>query len=118
MNKNPRLPIWLSAFGFPGLGQFVQKRWFAGLLFSAGFMTGFIWILLLAIHNIIELYSMAFDEAMADPQPVPLSAFGQPLLLVGIIYLLSLFDVFLAQQHINTKQHEEEFLKTHDPADL
>lgn len=115
MSFKTRIPILLSAFGFPGLGQFMQKRWISGLLFSAVFLVGFFWVLGLAFHNIAELYSMAFDESMTEPEPVPLTAFIKPLLLVGTVYLISLFDVFLAQQRITTKQREAEFLKSHEP---
>ncbi|QBG49271.1 endonuclease III domain-containing protein [Verrucomicrobia bacterium S94] len=52
---------------------------------------------------------------MTDPQPVSISAFGRPLLLVTVVYLVNLFDVFIAQQRIATRQHEEEFLKAHAP---
>lgn len=116
MSFNTRIPILLSAFGFPGLGQFVQKRWIAGVLFSAAFLVGFFWVMGLALQNIIELYSLAFDDSMREPEPVPLAAFVKPLLLVACVYLISLFDVFRAQQRINTKQHEAEFLKANKPS--
>jgi hypothetical protein len=113
-----RMPIYLSAFGFPGLGQFVQKRWLAGLLFTTAFMIGFIWIMILAIMNIIELYSMAFSPNLSyEPTPIPLTAFVEPLIIAAIAYFISLFDVFLAQQKIATRLHEEEFLKANEPAD-
>lgn len=117
MSLNTRIPILLSAIGFPGLGQFVQKRWIAGVLFSALFLVGFFWVISLALQNIIELYSMAFDDAMREPEPVPLVAFAKPLLLVLIVYLISLFDVFRAQQLINTKQHEAEYLNANQSTD-
>jgi hypothetical protein len=107
----PRIPIMLSAFGFPGLGQIVQKRWIPGLLFSAVFLVGFFWVMALAIQNIIELYSMAFSDDWAEPTPVPLTAFVRPLILAGIVYFTSLFDVFLAQQKMTSKKREQELLE-------
>ncbi len=115
MKIHTRLPIWLSAFGFPGLGQFVQKRWIAGLIFSSGFLVGFFWVMAIAVHNIIELYSMAFTDHM--PEPIPVSAFTRPLLIVAVVYLISLFDVFRAQQRILSRQHEETFLQAHETPD-
>ncbi|MDF7799867.1 hypothetical protein P4C99_10345 [Pontiellaceae bacterium B1224] len=113
-----RIPIYLSAFGFPGLGQFMQKRWLAGLLFTTIFLVGFFWIIIIAVHNIIELYSMAFSSDLSyEPMPIPLTAFVEPLIIVAISYFISLFDVFLAQQKIATRLHEEEFLKAHETAD-
>lgn len=111
-----RLPIWLSAFGFPGLGQLAQKRWAAGAGFSVGFLIGFFWIMTIAVHNIIEFYSLAFDP-VANPEPYPLGAFIAPLLLVTVIYFASLIDVCCAQRGISTKQREDEFLKAHESAD-
>lgn len=102
----------LSAFGFPGLGQFAQKRWLAGIVFSGGFLVGFFWIMKLAILNIIELYSMAFSSDLSyEPTPVPLSEFVTPLIIVGVVYLISLFDVFLAQQKMASRLNEERFRK-------
>ncbi|WP_372798000.1 hypothetical protein [Pontiella sp.] len=115
MKIHTRLPIWLSAFGFPGLGQFVQKRWIAGLIFSSGFLVGFFWVMAIAVHNIIELYAMAFTDRM--PEPIPVSAFTRPLLIVAVVYLISLFDVFRAQQRILSRQHEETFLKANETPD-
>lgn len=112
-----KLPIYLSAFGFPGLGQCIQKRWVPGLIFTSTFLVGFFWVMAIAIFNIIELYAMAFDESMAEPESIPLSGFIKPLLLVAVVYFISLFDVFQAQLRITTKRNEEEFLKTHEPAD-
>lgn len=116
MKRKYQLPVLLSAFGFPGLGQLAQKRWLPGILFTAGFLAAFFWVMALGLHNIIELYTMAFDE-YAEPHPVPLSAFAKPLLLAAIVYLISLFDAFLAQQRILSKQNETEFLAANEPAD-
>ena len=116
MLKPSRLPILLSAFGFPGLGQFFQKRWIPAFLFSSSFLIGFFWVMKLALHNIIELYSMAFDPA-AEPEPMPLSGFGVPLILVAVIYIISLIDVFQAQHRTSSKRREDDFLKAHETAD-
>lgn len=117
MSYKTRLPILLSAFGFPGLGQFIQKRWVAGILFSAPFLVGFFWVMALAILNIVALYSMVLDESMTEPEAIPLSAFIPPLIIIGIIYILSLFDAFSAQQRILTKQREDDFINSHEPSD-
>lgn len=107
-----RVPILLSAFGCPGAGQFFQKRWIPGIIFTAGFLVGFAGVMKLAFRNIIELYSMAFSQDLSyEPTPVPLSAFTAPLTIAGVVYLISLFDVFLAQQRIASKVHEEAFKK-------
>jgi len=60
---------------------------------------------------------MAFDATMTEPEPIPLTGFIKPLLLVSVVYFISLFDVFQAQLRISTKRNEEEFLKTNEPAD-
>ena len=40
MNDPPmkeRLPLMLSAFVYPGAGQFAQKRWIPGAVFTVSF---------------------------------------------------------------------------------
>lgn len=102
----------LSAFGCPGVGQFFQKRWIPGIVFVGGFLVGFAGVVKLAIRNIIELYSMAFSPDLSyEPTPVPLSAFIRPLTIAALFWIISLFDVFLAQQRIARHQHEEAFKK-------
>lgn len=110
--KVSRVPILLSAFGCPGVGQFFQKRWFAGILFATGFLIGFVGVMKLAMWNIVELYSMAFSPDLSyEPTPVPLSEFIAPLTIATLAWIISLFDVFLAHQRIARLAHEEAFKK-------
>jgi hypothetical protein len=116
--QTSRIPILLSAFGCPGVGQFFQKRWIPGALFAGGFLVGFIGVMKLAVRNIIELYSMVFSaDPSFEPTPVPLSAFMLPLTIAALCWLLSLFDVFFAHQRMARKLNEEKFLSDHEPAD-
>lgn len=113
-----RVPILISAFGCPGAGQFFQKRWISGLIFSAGFLVGFVGVMKLAVRNIVELYSMAFSSDLSyEPTPVPLSAFITPLTIAALFWIISLFDVFLAHQRISTAAREEEFRKQNESTD-
>lgn len=116
--KVSRVPILLSAFGCPGVGQFFQKRWVPGLIFSAGFLVGFVGVMKLALRNIVELYSMAFSSDLSyEPTPVPLSAFVAPLSIAALAWIISLFDVFLAHQRISTAAREKEFRKQNESSD-
>ena len=89
----------LSAFVCPGAGQFMQRRWVAGLIFSSGFLIGFCWLMGVAGKIIISYYRMAFE---IDYEPVTpnLMAMFPPLVIAVTFYLINLFDVLLAQLHI------------------
>ncbi|MDF7824878.1 hypothetical protein P4B35_12710 [Pontiellaceae bacterium B12227] len=112
-----RIPILLSAFGCPGMGQFFQKRWIPGVIFAAGFLVGFVGVMKLAVQNIRELYSMAFSPDFSyEPTPVPLAAFIAPLTIAAVFWLISLFDVFFAHLRKGRSINEEIFLKNNLPA--
>ncbi|VGO14610.1 hypothetical protein PDESU_03173 [Pontiella desulfatans] len=117
MKPTSRVPILLSAFACPGLGQLVQKRWVAGAVFMSGFLVGFCWVMVLALGNIAAYYSMAFDPEFKDVAVSPPATFIAPLSIAGTVYLVSLFDVFTAQQRGARKYREEQFLQEHEPSD-
>jgi hypothetical protein len=82
-----RIPVLMSAFVCPGAGQFMQKRWLAGLIYLAGFLASFFWLMVLAVSNIIDYYKMAFEYESHDPHPhspmALLLPFGVALFLSG-----------------------------------
>ncbi len=99
MKPNSRIPMLLSAFACPGAGQFMQNRWRAGLFYGSGFLVGFCWFLMIALHIIFSFYRLAFE---LDYQPEDPNIIGMipPLLISTVFYLANLFDVFIAQQRI------------------
>ncbi|HEY5653543.1 MAG TPA: hypothetical protein VIR63_04140 [Pontiella sp.] len=97
---HPRIPVLLSAFVCPGAGQFVQRRWLAGAIFSGGFMIGFCWFSVISIKVILDIYKLAFEFETHEPEPIALTAFIAPLAIATLFHLVSLFDVVIAQQRI------------------
>lgn len=108
MKPTSRVPILLSAFVCPGLGQLAQKRWQAGALVMSGFLTGFCWVMILAIGNIAACYSL-IDNPDVIPKVEQPQEFILPFGIAVTFYLISLFDVFSAQQRIARKIREEAF---------
>ena len=92
----------------------MQQRWIAGVLFTAGFLWGFVWLMILAFGIIIDFYKMAFEFETYEPTSVSLSAFIAPLAISLIFYLINLFDVVFAQQRINRTEAEARFINKHD----
>lgn len=116
MKPVSRIPILLSAFACPGLGQMVQMRWKAGLVLFSGFLTGFCWVMILAIGNIVSYYAMVADPDI-DPEVSEPSAFVVPISIAAVFYLLSLFDVISAHRVKASRSREEEFLNQHGSTD-
>lgn len=116
MKPPSRLPILLSACACPGLGQFVQRRWKAGLVLLGGFLVGFCWVMVLAVGNIVSYYSLIATPD-ADPEATSPKAFILPICIAALFYFASLADVFRAHQCMGAKEREEEFLKQSETAD-
>jgi TM2 domain-containing membrane protein YozV len=107
--KRPsHIPILLSAFACPGAGQFMQKRWMAGVVFVSGFLVGFFWAMVLAIGNIVDYYRMAFDFDY-DPDPSSPKAFIAPVMIALVVYVVNLFDVSIAQLRLQRDTCEDLF---------
>ena len=101
----------LSAFACPGAGQFMQKRWVAGLIYGAGFLIGFCWFMVVALRIIISFYRMAFEPDY-DPETPNSMAMIPPLLISTGFYLTNLVDVFIAQQRIARLAREAKLTPT------
>lgn len=106
MDTNSRIPMLLSAFVCPGAGQFMQKRWMAGVIYAVGFIIGFCWFMVLAVKIIIDYYRIAFD-ANFQPENPDIMAMLPPFLIAMAFYVLNLIDVFLAQQSFARRKRKE-----------
>ena len=107
--KPSRIPILLSAFACPGAGQFMQKRWAAGVVFATGFLVGFFRVMILAVGNIVDYYRMAFDFDGPAPDPNSPKTFITPLLIALVFYVINLFDVSAAQLRIQQQKNTDIF---------
>lgn len=96
----------LSAFVCPGAGQFMQRRRVAGLVFCAGFLAAFIWLMLIAGKIILDFYRMAFDFDYAPATP-NLIGILPPLAIAMAFYVVNLVDVLLAQLRIARAGREQ-----------
>ena len=98
-----RIPILLSAFICPGVGQFVQRRWIAGVLFSITFAAAFVVFMGVAGSLIISYYRMGFEFETYEPDIHP----GRllPSFIVAIaIYVINLVDVASAHFRAGRKK--------------
>lgn len=91
-----RSPIILSAI-IPGLGQFVQRRWLAGVFYLAVFVACFVYL-----GNYVEkIISSAFaiaDSIRNSGNDVPDISYFRlitPVVLATGIYVVNLIDAFL-----------------------
>ena len=87
----------------------MQRRWVAGLVFAAGFLWGFCWLMLVAGKIIIDFYRMGFEFETYEPATPNIMAFVPPLAIAGGFYLVNLFDVLIAQQRIARAWREEAY---------
>jgi hypothetical protein len=89
--------ILLSSFVYPGVGQFVQRRWLAGLFFGAAFTTLFVLLMVACARIIIAYYRLGLNGEMPDGMPsvLPvLGCFGASL----VVYLANVGDTYLAHK--------------------
>jgi len=87
----------------------MQKRWSAGIVFTTGFLSGFVWLMLIAGKIIIGFYRMGFDPGY-EPDAPNAMAMLPPAAIAILFYLINLFDVFFAQQRIARAQREQRFI--------
>ncbi len=90
-----RMPMFLSALVCPGVGQLVQRRWLAGILFLLAFAAAFAVFMWVAVDLIVSFYRMGFEFETYEPDIHPERLLPSFALAIGI-YLANLVDVALA----------------------
>ena len=78
----------------------MQRRWISGTIFAVGFLGGFFWLMVLALGIIIDFYRLGFEFDSFEPEPKNAMAMLPPLVMAMVFYLISLFDVLIAQQRM------------------
>lgn len=81
----------------------------AGIVFAAGFLWGFCWLMLVAGKIIVDFYRMGFEFETYEPATPNIVALIPPLAIAGGFYLVNLFDVLIAQQRIQREMNEDIF---------
>lgn len=102
--KPSRTPVMLSALCMPGLGQFVQRRWISGVLFSLLFLLFFGVICYRAWLFFSAQWQLAVAFIDNRPAPaVPAVSIADIVIPFGcavVVYLINLADVSYA--HISS----------------
>lgn len=96
-DKADKTPVFLSALVYPGAGQFLQRRWKAGLFFSLAFTVFFVLLLFTVITPLMASLDAAFEWA-AHYQNQPFRPVSLPRVVVlflacVILYIVNLADV-------------------------
>ncbi len=86
------MAIFLSAMVFPGVGQFVQKRWVAGILFSTLFLAAFSVFCVVAFGLIASYYRMGFEFETYEPEPVHLGRLLASFAAAMLVYAANVID--------------------------
>ena len=99
-NERPtKHAIYLSAF-LPGLGQFHQRRWLAGLLFLGLFLACFLGVVILVFRYLFGNLQIALDSAAGDMSgsflASPLAPIVVYLVLALLVYVMSICDAMMA----------------------
>ena len=97
-----QVAVALSAFMFPGAGQFAQRRWAAAILFSSVFLYAFVDILIRTIMLMIRAGRAASGFMMGNapvefPDANPIH-FVIPLVIAIVCYVAGLLDTVAAQR--------------------
>ncbi|MBN2301339.1 MAG: SUMF1/EgtB/PvdO family nonheme iron enzyme [Lentisphaerae bacterium] len=101
-DRPSKLPIYFSAFLFPGAGQLLQRRWIPAVLFASVFLTFFVIVIIKAIGRLIS--AMAFATAFANnqaninPEEMSLLEVLLPFLAALITYITGLIDTLIAHK--------------------
>lgn len=89
-------PVVLSAVVFPGVGQFVQRRWVAGAVWVIVFGAAFVWLLARCFAVLKAYYDLAFDFNHADGGAPSAAAIVAPFLVSMVVYVANLVDTAMA----------------------
>ena len=85
----------LSALVCPGVGQLLQRRWLAGILFLLAFAAAFIVFMVVAVDLIVSYYRMGFEFETYEPDIHPERLLPAFAVAIGI-YVINLLDVAFA----------------------
>jgi uncharacterized membrane protein YkvI len=104
LKEGSKIPVFLSALVFPGLGQFMQKRWVAGAVYASLFLVAFLTFCILILALLINYYRLGFEFDTYEPQKVHWLALLLSFLLAFLIYLANVVDTAVAQFRAGKKR--------------
>lgn len=98
-DPSARAAIYLSALAWPGAGQFIQKRWPAGLFYAALFSVCAVFLTIAIFAPLFwNLRMMAEYSGKAESMVFRPILFAKIMFWLGLsalVYLASLLDAFL-----------------------
>ena len=105
--KSDRTPVFLSAFVYPGAGQFLQGRWLAGLLYSLCFTACLVLLLSSVIRPLFQTLNAALrwaESSKADTAftPVPLFRILAMFVVALALYISNIADAARATRRART----------------
>lgn len=109
------LPVLLSGFVCPGLGQFLQRRIRTGMVFLLLSALGVAWFIAETVPILQALHDVAFakaGESLGGPPTYSVMRVASALGLVMIVWLVNLFDVFFAVTRARLAENERVLLDT------
>jgi hypothetical protein len=101
--KSDRTPMMLSAFVYPGAGQFLRKRWIAGTLFSILF-TIFSLALIFEVvkpifHNVnVALNFAAIPQCDQPFEEISLLKVVLSFIAMMVVYIVNILDILRANR--------------------
>jgi hypothetical protein len=88
--KPSRMPVLMSALAYPGVGQFMQKRIFWGLVYSVGFTLFFVITCVLLVRGILSAFTSG------TPMGDVLHSLVKPVALSAALWLANIYDAWWA----------------------
>ena len=107
LKEGSKLPVFLSALVFPGLGQFLQRRWGAGCFFLLGFLTSFGIFCIFVIILLINYYEIGFDFDTYEGGELHFRGLIVSFIISILLYLANIVDTALAQFRARKSQPSE-----------
>jgi hypothetical protein len=101
--KADRTPVMLSAFVYPGAGQFLQKRWIAGTVFSVLFTIFSLILIFEVFEPMFRNVNVALNWAASQQNDQQFEGISLSWVIVSFvammaIYIANIVDVQRANQ--------------------
>jgi hypothetical protein len=90
-------PVIISALIYPGAGQFVQRRWVAGVIFLVAFSVALAWFVGRTLQVLAAYYDFAFNFNTASGQAPNSMGIAIPFGISLAVYLANIVDAALAK---------------------
>jgi hypothetical protein len=96
-----RLPILLTAFVWPGVGQFVQRRWIPAVFFTVGFLICAVCFFSYAVRLIVAYYGtgLHFDTFKKPELPIrPMVVWFVVAVVLSVAAIVDAFVGYVGQR--------------------